>query len=116
MEHTFKEDAMMVARNILSGKNACGTLQLAVDRGDAAYFAAAADAVLRVKREEIEHVREQRDKARKDAEKYRFALELLVQNMIPAGPPASGMLLPENGNVRAILEKTLGRTLSWDSG
>lgn len=117
MEQTFKEDAMMVARNILSGKNACGTLQTAVDKGDAIYFAAAADAVLRVKREEIEHARVQRDTALKDVEKYRFALELVLQNLVPArSPPDGDMLLPRNDNIRSILEKTLGRALAWDSG
>lgn len=116
MERTLKEDTMMIARNILSGNNACQTLRKAVDGNDVAYFAAAADAVLRVKREEIEHVREQRDMARNDVEKYRFALEIVVQNMIPAGPHSSGMLLPENGNIHTILEKTLGRTLSWNTG
>lgn len=117
MEQVFKEDAMMVARNILSGKNACGTLQRAVDNSDAGYFAAAADAVLRVKREEVDHARRQRDTVLKEAEKYRFALEVVVQNLVPArSPPTGDMLLPRNDNVRSILEKALGRSFSWDSG
>lgn len=116
MGQTFSEDALMVAGNILFGKNTCGTLRTAVDRGDTAYFAAAADAVLRVKRNGIGHVREQRDAARKDAGKYRFTLELVVQNLVTVCSPPGGMLLPQNENIRSLLEKTLGRTLSWDTG
>lgn len=117
MEQTFGEDAMMIARNILSGKNACGTLQGAVDGGDHAYFAAAAEAVLRVRREEIGYAREQRDRALKEAEKIRFALELVVQNLVPVrSPPPGGMFLPKNDNIHSTLENALNRAISWDTG
>lgn len=108
---------MMIARNILSGNNVCGTLQKAVTAADHSYFAAAAEPILKVKRDEIEHVREQRDKARSEAEKFRFALELMVQNLIPIrSPPHDGMMLAHNNNIRALLEKTLGRPIPWDTG
>lgn len=116
MHEIFKEDALMIARNILSGVNACGTLRKAVEAGDTKYFAAAAEAVLKVKREEAEHLRSQRDKALREAGKHRFALELLLQNLVPVRDVPGGMTMIMTGNVKTIVEKTLGRALRWDSG
>lgn len=117
MNKAYSEDAMMIARNILSGNNSCELLQKAVAVADVNYFAAAAEPVLKVKREEIAHVRGQRDKASSEAESLRFALEVLVQNLVPViSPHPGGMLLPHNSEIRLMLENALGRPLTWESG
>ena len=116
MEGQFSQDALMVARNILSGNNACGALQKAVTNGDAGYFAAAAEAALKVRREEIEQVRSQRGQALREVEKYRFALELLAQNAVKPFGESGELLVPLDKNLAALLEKTLGRRIFADSG
>lgn len=115
MQHAFSEDAMTIARNILSGRNACGTLRSAVDRGDHAYFAAAAEAVLKVRSDELGYTGEQRDLALKEAEKLRFALELVVQNLIPE-PDKPVMTMAVTRAMQTAIESALGRGMPWDAG
>lgn len=113
MERVFSEEAMMIARNILSGANACGTLRKAADRRDAAYFAAAAEVVLKAGREENSHLRAERDAVLKELEAMRFALETVMQNLTPIRSPP-GMFLPRNDRIRSLVERILGRSLAWE--
>jgi hypothetical protein len=114
MERMYSEDAMMIAGNILSGDNACGSLQKAVATADPLYFAAAAEAVLKAGRAELENARNQREEAAKMADQYRFVVELLVQNLYQAGPSPDVLGITVNGQITACLEKALGRKMFWN--
>ena len=114
MEHELSEEARLVAANILSGANACGTLRKAAEGLDAGYFAAAAEPVLRAGREELAYARLQRDNANRRAEALRFALEALAQNAVREG--SGRRLVVLNGTILPILERSLGRRLFDDSG
>ena len=114
MGPNFSEEALLIARNILSGNNACETLPKAAAANDASYFAAAAEPVLAVRRDEFQQVRKQRDTALKEVEKLRFALESVVQNLSPARSPPGAMFLPNARSLRPLLEKALKRRLPWD--
>ncbi|MCC8189070.1 MAG: hypothetical protein LIP77_00345 [Planctomycetes bacterium] len=87
MNTTAQERTETVVRNILSGKNGCGTLQDALVRGDADFFRRMVRPVIGVYEEEAQVLREQRDAALRDAEVKRVALEAILSTLpIPAGP------------------------------
>lgn len=88
-------------RNILAGDNACGVLANAVQRRDVNYFREAIAPVVSVYESEAEALRGQRGAALADAERKRFALEMVVANVPdlprPVAEAVKAALVPAGG-------------------
>lgn len=114
-KESVREDALVIARNILSGNNNCGTLKLAVESGNAQYFAAAAEPVLGVRHDEIAVLRRQFLAMSEQNNRLRFGLELLVQNLVPE-PGKPVMTMAVTHEMKTAIEAVLGRAMPWDTG
>lgn len=73
--------------NIISGDNACGTLQNAAAKGDRTYFEQMIRPVMQTYAEEAAELRRQRDATLRDNEAKRFALESVAANIAAADIP-----------------------------
>lgn len=96
--------AKIIAKNILSGNNSCGTLASAAATGNSKFFEKCAEGVVGV-------LVEERDQARRDALQNssgtgadRFALEFIAQNL-------GGTVQITDPAIIQSLEQRLGRRL-----
>lgn len=94
----------MIARNILSGRNACGTLEHATGVGDSKYFEKAAEGVISALLEERSSLWNQMRNSIQGETDIRGVLELVGQNLGSA-------VQISDPYIRQELEKALGRRL-----
>jgi hypothetical protein len=104
VDEAADRDARLVAGNILSGKNGCGTLENAVAAGDAEYFIAAAMPVFATRHSELAQARSDALEQAQKATAMARALEFVAQNIgrvVTIGEPA----------IIAEISKALGRKI-----
>jgi len=107
-----EEYATIIARNILSGKNRCGTLQNAVEAGDVKYFTNAAKPVVDTLLSQVHQAEFLQRTQGMRIERLRYALEILVQNLYR--PPGKEFLaLNMDKAISAAIDIALERQVDW---
>lgn len=113
MSFSAKYYAQKIAQGILSGENACGTLQKALQNKDEDYFIGKATPTIDIILKQLHSEEELRNGVIVQNEKLRFALESVVQSLnIPEGNPDT-LTLPKTDEIRKVVEEALGRKLDW---
>lgn len=111
MDFTAEKYAKVIADNIMSGNNACGTLLAAVERQDAAYFVTMALPVVETLLQQLSQEQSLRTELSVKNESLRFALELLVQNMTSTPNDPATLLVRKTDDTQKAVETALGRAL-----
>lgn len=103
-EPTLNDYCSIIARNILSGQNACGTLQNAIVNNDRKYFEEAAKPVVGVIMDERNMARMEALRQSAMGNDVKGALEMVAQNI-------GGSVKISDVVILNVLEHTLGRKL-----
>lgn len=108
-----RDYAEIIARNVLSGKNACRTLENAVAAADPQYFTTAAMPVVEALLGQLAQEQSQRAQLSIQNEKLRFALESLVQNLHRPHGVTDHVVLQLDQFIRKAAEGALDRQITW---
>ena len=114
-QFTTEEYARMIVSNILSGSNACGTLQKAVEQRDSAYFEKMATPVIERIAAQLQQAEMERDKANSDRNKAQFALETFIQNLFPTQKNPNVLSIRKTEVLKKIVNSALGRDAFIDT-
>lgn len=113
MDFSAKYYATKIAQGILSGDNACGTLEKALQNKDEKYFIDKAVPTIDVILKQLLSEEELRNGIIVQNEKLRFALESVMQSLnIPDDKPDT-LILPKTDEIKKAIEEALGRKLPW---
>lgn len=109
-----REYAEIIARNILAGKNSCGTLQNAVAANDTKFFVNASMPVIEALLDQLAQEQNLRLRISNQNERLRFALESMVQNLHQQqGSPPNIVSLQLDRFITNAVEDALARQINW---